>query len=38
MQRVGWVIDNLHPLRAKQREAIADALPTWRPAASAASR
>ncbi|RQP24098.1 biosynthetic peptidoglycan transglycosylase [Piscinibacter terrae] len=37
VQRVCWVVDNLHPLRAKQREAIAEALPTWRPAASAAS-
>jgi hypothetical protein len=38
VRRVGWVVDNLHPLRAKQREAIAEALTTWRPAASAASR
>lgn len=37
VQRVSWVVDNLHPLRARQREAIAQALPTWRPTASATS-
>jgi len=32
-QRVAWVIDNLRPLRAAQREALVEALPSWKPAA-----
>jgi hypothetical protein len=32
VKRVAWVIDNLRPLKAAQREAMVDALPGWRPA------
>lgn len=30
--RVAWVIDNLRPMRASQREALVEALPGWTPA------
>jgi len=32
VKRVAWVIDNLRPLKAAQREALVEALPAWKPA------
>jgi hypothetical protein len=31
LQRVGWVIDQLRPMPAAQRDALLDALPQWSP-------
>ena len=29
VERVGWVIDHLRPMRASRREALRESLATW---------